>query len=576
MQKTHKNTPIKSSISTPKPSNKAFWLLGLSLFVTALVYAKVIDFTFLTTWDDFDYITDNPDIQTLNFVNLGKLFSGFYAGNYQPLTMFIYALEYYIGNGSPAIFHALNIVIHLVNSYLVFVLIRKLAPQNSTVALITAAFFAIHPMHIESVAWISELKDVLYAFFFLLGLIFYANYLKIKENKILIYTFIFFGLSCMSKSAAVVFPLVVLLFDYYLGRKFTWRVLFEKLPFFIISIVFGVVAMYSQKGSIRELAPAMTFFEHISVISFSFCAYIYKTFIPLGLSAFYLYPSEIGQTTLPVIYYLSIPFLFGLLILVWVFRRRNKNLSFGFLFFLINIILVLQFIPVGGAAMADRYHYIPSISLFFVAAKGISNLLATNNQYNKWIVGVIIILFFTFALLSNSRTKVWINDQTLFTDVIEKYPDCYVAYGIRGLCKNVAGDYQGAISDESNAIELNPHYLKAYNLRASVKYAISDFKGALVDYEYVLKNGPKDIDGYSNCGALKSALNDYKGALADFDKAISLNPRLSDSYFKRAIVFYNMENYLAALKDLNKAIELKPDFLDAIQTKNEILGIITK
>ncbi|MEI6555712.1 MAG: hypothetical protein WCL70_09000 [Paludibacter sp.] len=559
-------------------TDKQWWLLGVALIVTVLVYAKVIGYNFLYTWDDFDYITDNPDVQSLNFENLGKYFSEFYAGNYQPLTLLLYSIEYLFGNGSAAVFHGVNIFIHIINSYLVFKLIRKLSPQNNFVALFTAAFFAIHPMHIESVAWISEFKDVLYSFFFLRGLILYMNFLQMKEVKMLVSIFIFFLLSCLSKSAAVVFPLVLILFDYYTGRKFTLRVIVEKIPFLIISLIFGVVAMYSQKGAIKELAPVMTIVEQISVISFSFCSYILKIFVPLSLSAYYLYPSEIGHSALPIWYYLSIPLVIGLFIGVGYSIRRNKHLIFGFLFFLINIILVLQIIPVGGASMADRYSYIPSIGLLFVAGIGISHLLTLPKlkQYSKSVVSMIVILFFAFALLANNRTTVWANDEILFTDVIEKYPDCYVAYSIRGLCKNLAGDYQGAISDETKAIELNPQYLKAYNLRAGVKYATGDFKGALTDYEFVLKNGTKDVDGYSNCGALKSALSDFQGALADFNIAISLNPTLADSYFKRSIVYYNMENYPAALNDLNKAIELKPDFKDAIQSRNEIMALLNK
>lgn len=567
-----------SKIVEDKITDKNSWWLGLALIITVLVYAKVVGFDFLTSWDDFDYITDNADVQVLNLENIGKYFTKFYAGNYQPLTLLLYAVQYFFGNGSAAVFHAVNISIHIVNSYLVFVLIRKLLPHNNFVALITAVFFAIHPMHVESVAWISEFKDVLYSFFFLTALILYVNFLRLKQTKLLYSIFLLFILSCLSKSAAVVFPVVLILLDYYTERKITIQVLLEKTPFFLISLIFGIVAFYSQKGAIRELAPVMTFAEHITVISYSFCSYIFKIILPFNLSAYYLYPSEIGHAALPVYYYISIPLVAGLFIGIIYSIRRNKYLIFGFLFFLINIILVLQIIPVGGAAMADRYSYIPSIGVFFVIAMAISNLLSSDKfkHYRKWILSMVGIVFFTFAILAHKRTYVWVNDETLFTDVIDKNPDCYVAYSIRGLCKNVAGDYQGAISDESKAIELNPQYLKAYNMRAAVRYAISDFRGALLDYEYVLKNGPKDVDAYSNCGALKSALNDYKGALADFDTAISLNPELADSYYKRAIVFYNMENYSAALNDLNKAIQLKPDFQDAIQTRNEILSIINK
>ena len=187
------NTKQNNIIKKEQNNNKLiFFLLAGALFTTLVVYFKVFNFQFINSWDDTQYIIENQYIQSFSLNHLIKLCTGFFVSNYQPITMLSYAVEYIVGNGSPLVFHGLNIAIHLINSYLVFSLIRNISSRNSVVALITAAFFAIHPMHIESVAWVSELKDVLYSFFFLLGLIHYCRFIAEKQTKFLIYTFLFF------------------------------------------------------------------------------------------------------------------------------------------------------------------------------------------------------------------------------------------------------------------------------------------------------------------------------------------------------------------------------------------------
>ncbi|MEI6556418.1 MAG: hypothetical protein WCL70_12580 [Paludibacter sp.] len=160
--------------------NKYIWIsFGILYFITILIYRRVAGYGLLLGWDDMDYVTKNTDIQSLNWTSVKNIFSGFYEGNYQPLTILFYAIQYWAGNGSSVVFHSTNILFHLLNTFLVYVFIRKLSPKNSIVAFITAALFAVHPMHVESVAWVSEFKDVLYAFFFLLGLV---EYLKFVDS----------------------------------------------------------------------------------------------------------------------------------------------------------------------------------------------------------------------------------------------------------------------------------------------------------------------------------------------------------------------------------------------------------
>ena len=573
------NNNSKNIITIKKEQNDnmlIFLLLAGVLLTTLAVNFKVFNFPFMLSWDDTEYIIENQYIHSFSPENLIKLCTGFFVANYQPVTMLLYSLAYFVGNGTPDIFHGLNIIFHLINSYLVFVLICKISPKNSVVGLITAAFFAIHPMHIESVAWVSELKDVLYSFFFLLGLIQYCRFIVNKQLKLLVYAFLFFALSCLSKSAAVIFPLIMLLLDYYFSREFNLKTLIEKIPFFVLSLVIGLVAVQSQQGSIQEMAPAMTTLEHISIVSFSFLSYLFKLIVPVHLAAVYPYPTEIGHSLLPFYYYLSIPVVLGLFLFVWYSQRWGRVFIFGFLFFVFSILLVLQLVPVGAATMADRYSYIPYIGLIFIFAKGFEHILLSPKliAYKKPAIFILVLFFAGFTVIANERTKDWEDNNTLFTDNIEKYPDCSTAYFNRASAKDDNNDFQGALLDYNKVIELQSNHLRSYTNRGVVMCRLADYKRGLSDFNYVIKHTNNDIKAYYNRGLLFNTINRFAEAIPDFDKAILLKPDYAEAYNNRAVAYFNLKKYESALNDWNKAIELNSNFTMAIQNRNVVLSIL--
>ena len=335
----------------------------------------------------------------------------------------------------------------------------------------------------------------------------------------------------------------MLLLDYYLDRSFRVKTLLEKIPFFLLSLVIGIIAIYSQKGSIQEMAPATTLVEHISITSFSFLSYITKLFVPIHLSAIYPYPTEVGHSLLPFYYYLSIPLMLGLFVFVWYSRRWGKTVIFGFL---------------------------------FILAKGFEQFLLNPKliTYKKQAIFVLISFFTGFALIANERTKVWESNNTLFTDNIEKYPDCSTAYFNRASGKNDINDFQGAIIDYNKVIEIQPNYLCAYTNRGVLKCKINDYAGAMSDFNYVIKYSNNDTNAFYNRGLLFSALKKYAEAIPDYDKAIQLNPEYAEVYNNRAIAFYNLRKYEMALTDLNKAIEINPNLTIAINNRNIVLAIL--
>jgi len=514
--KVQKNTQGKPAKKIPvkrtenKTVSKLIWIVLAGIFITTfIIYLKAIGNNLLMYWDDHLYITNNDHIKELNWMTLKLIFSNFYVCHYQPLTMLLYAFEYKIGNGHAGIFHFVNILIHLCNTYLVFAFISKISPKNIWVALITAAFFAVHPMHVESVAWVAERKDVLYAFFFLFSLIMYTKYLTSESYKHLALAGVLFVLSCLSKSAAVVLPLVLLLLDYYTGRRIDRKLVIEKIPFFAVSLIFGLLAVYSQKSSgiIENWAPDTSFIERLSIVAYSFSSYIFKAVVPIQLSAVYPYPAGIGST-LPFIYYFSVLFAGIVLFMVWFSKRWGKEVIFGFLFFIITIIMVMQFIPVGMVTMADRYTYIPYIGIFFILGKLYERISThLNPQHNKYVLIIILIFFIVFSAVAYQGVKKWESDETLFSDVIEKYPNCTIAYLNRGAFYNA--------------------YYAKYVYADDKALSDSYFRKAVSDFENVLKCEPIEKikwRAYYNLGCTLGDLGDYEGSVKNFDKSIALNP----------------------------------------------------
>lgn len=564
----------KDSVVQPKffISNKQAWcvLAGICL-TTFVIYFNALSFDFLHVWDDHAYITENEAIRGLQWQNIKLFFTEFYAANYHPLTVFSYAIEYKFVGEKAWLYHFDNIVLHIFNTILVFIFIRKISPETQIVALITAAFFAVHPMHVESVAWVAERKDVLYTFFFLLSLIFYVDYIKANKVHFVFLSGVFFLLSCLSKPAAVVLPLVLFLLDYYLGRKFEWKVVAEKMLFLAISLMFGMIAFRSQEVAM-PINQYSYFFNRVLLASDSFIAYIVKAIVPANLSAFYPYPKEF-TATLPISYYLSL-FLVGVIIfLVWYSLRLGKAVVFGFFFFAITIVLVLQIIAVGNASMADRYTYVPYIGLFFIIGKAVADKIQNRNVI--LIIGLIL-FYSAFSVAAFERVKYWKDGEVLFSDVIEKYPDCSTAYNNRGnhyillaqrsipfnqnylrlaladfhrgnisnseihrykgIEKELLNDYSGALDEFNKANQLSPENAKVYYNRGNVRRILGDNTGAMDDYTKAIELFPQYLDAYNNRSLLRCVVKDYNGALADFDKVIEMSPNDTLAIKNRAAV----------------------------------------
>src|SRR5260221_4849122 len=507
-------TTRQKKIIPYKKTSTLLWIIPFILLITLLVYIPSFKGAFV--WDDNNYIQNNPLITS---IDLKVLFSNYVMGNYHPLTMLGYAIEYQFFGLNATGYHVINLLLHLVNVLLVFYTVFYLS-NKTIVALIASLLFGIHPMHVESVAWTSELKDLLYSFFFLASYIFYLKYVKEQNKNFYSFSLLLFLCSLLSKGMAVSLPVVLLLTDYFKGRKITRQTIIEKLPFFLLAIIFGIVAVLAQKSSssIQEIT-SFTFFQRIVFASYGFITYLFKLVLPFNLSAFYPYPIKTGES-LPAYYYFF-PLLLLILVVLAIYSFRfSKKIFYSIGFFTATVFLVLQLLPVGDAVMADRYSYIPSIGLFYLAGEGFYWLWNRNSKMFSVILATAFTIFFSIG--TYARCRVSENGLSLWSDVIDKHPKVAVAYNNRGGTLLNEKKYEEAISDFSKAIELRPDFYDAYNNRGILLADMQRNEEALKDYNKAIEFGPNHAQVYSNRGLLLMKFNKYKEALADFNKAIEL------------------------------------------------------
>ena len=609
-----------------RKENEQIWIwVGLIILATAIAYSNSFENGFVA-WDDDAHVYENQVIRNIDGTAIRAFFTKYYVGMYAPVTMISYAVDYKIGRLDPAAYHRTNFILHLLNVALVFYFLYRLTGQK-IIAAISALFFGIHPLHVESVAWVSARKDMLYAFFYLGGLIAWTGYRDTKNPRACYFlTIVLFLLSLLSKSAAVTFPMILILIDYYItavrkgqpySQDYTWKAAMKfhmnTIPFFLMSMAFGILSLFSQRviGTDVDYVTGYTVLDRVFLGAYAFTFYLVESVVPRGLSALHTMPMK-PEGMLPVAYYLSIivPIIFAVL-LIKLFRRGTgpwKDVLFGMLFFFFTVALIL-FIPVGQAVVAERYTYLPYIGLFMVIGACYLRLggMWDSPAPRAWRFGLTTIVIATAVLFSGitfARNRVWKDSMTLFTDVIEKNPDAasaynnrgnfrmeqkdlkgagedfdkaialnyFDAYTNRGILRNEFGDYQNALEDFNQAAALpkTDHAKVLYN-RGIVRLNMGDFSGAEDDFSGAIRINPQYADAWNSRGILRNKFGDYQNALEDFNRAAAL-PKTDPSkvLYNRGTVRLNMGNFSGAEDDFSGAIRINPQYADAWNSRGVV------
>ncbi|MDQ1264995.1 MAG: protein O-mannosyl-transferase, partial [Bacteroidota bacterium] len=408
-----------------------FILAGIIAAVTFLLFLPALQNGFV--YDDEIYAVNNPLLADLSFSGIKNIFSQYYFGNYHPLTILSLAIDYNIFGTGAAGFHFTNIFLHSIAVFFVFIFVYKLS-SSAPASIVAALLFGISPLHVESAAWISSRKDLLYGLFFVLSLIFYLKYKfpsfeKVEKNispfeKVeknispfekgglrgisqnsnkeqnssnnnlffYIISLIFFIFSCLSKAMGVMLPVILILIDILQNKKLSIKLLIDKIPFFVVSLVLGLIAIDAQSalGGIKE-SPAAPIFDKIILWLYGIFFYIYKMAIPTGMSANYSAPIEQGGGLQPIAYIGAFVIILSIFLIIYYYKK-TKIPAFSFLFYFFCILPVLQILPIGNAFTADRFSYLSSIGIIYAAGTGFAFLFKFKKIQSAATITVLIIL----------------------------------------------------------------------------------------------------------------------------------------------------------------------------------------
>jgi hypothetical protein len=553
-----------------------YYVAGLVFFVTFILYLNSLKNEFIG-WDDDLYVYENPFIRSFGTDFFRRAFFDFHASNWHPLTWISHALDYAVWGLNPLGHHLTNNILHALNTFVVVLLVVRLAgvvrigdkpplpllnqggellsesspPIIGGVAegrggkrvdehaiLIAAAttglLFGLHPLHVESVAWVSERKDLLCALFFMLSVMAYMSYVSYKTYKAYILTLVFFILALLSKPMAVTLPMVLLILDWYpLGRipsfKSARAVFVEKVPFIVLSLVSSVLTVFAQEtGGAISPVDAFPLSTRVLVGLKSLIAYLWKMIWPLNLVPFYPYPKD--ASLLSIEYFSAIVLVLGITIICIVTAKKQKLWLSAWGYYVVTLIPVLGIVQVGLQSMADRYAYLPSLGPFLLAGlmggwvwARIQGLVKGGLIARILALAVSALLVVSLSYITFTQIGIWRNSIVFWSYVIEKEPErAPFAYYNRGLINEGMNQLDKAISDYGKAIAINPSYSRAYNNRGIVFNRMGQPEKAMEDFNKAIASDASNAQSFINRGLLYLKINKVGLAVSDFKQACVL------------------------------------------------------
>jgi protein O-mannosyl-transferase len=579
-----------------KPSNGASpWLvIILVLVATAITFSTSLGNKFVN-WDDDVNIVENENTSKLDFEHVKAIFTSDVIGNYNPLPILTLAIErHFVGLEGTWLYHWTNLFLHLFCVFFVFKIVRALG-LNVWAAGFCALLFGIHPMRVESVAWVTERKDVLFAAFYLPAFYIYIKYVKEPENrkKYYAYILVLFALALLSKVQAVALPLSMLAVDYYLRRfdlkdiKSWFKLILEKIPFFLMALAIGVVnvIMLSKNSSIgvTDDVTKFTFIDRLLIGAYSFDIYLMKLFYPYEMSPLYPYPASLDWHFLVA----PLGFFFALAMVILAIIKDNRAVVFAFSFFFLNVVFVLQIVGAGQGFLADRFTYIPYLGLFFGFAYGIDWLFKNNHGAKSIALFISVMFSLVFAYLTFQQNKIWADGKSLWEHVLTIYPDSDMANNNRA---RFIRERQKNSLEERNADfkEAEAGFKKALSIKASPEVYNSLGKTyfdmssgpeytnkALTNYSAALALPLDKLDAkakgeiYINRGAAYGRLSEelqdksyLQRAAEDVKKGSELDPKNDNAFLNGYLISSQLGDHKTAIENIDKYNVLKPGEAD--------------
>ncbi len=587
-----------------KNSHGIWWdngrfVAGLVAVVTLLVYGTALVNGFVN-WDDDFYVLNNPTIRSLNVAFFRWAFTDLSAGFWHPLTWLSYALDYGVWGLKPLGYHLTAIILHGLNSGIVVLLVKRIleastpaSPDTVGISLaagVTGLLFGIHPLHVESVAWVSERKDLLCGLFFLLSCLAYVDYRSpaigageqredgcFWRNKAYLLSLCLFLCALASKTMAVSLPVVLLILDRFLFNRLNSlrqlvHCLWEKLPFIAASFLISLVSISAQR-SIGAM-PMMTnssLVTRVLVACRSFVLYLWKMLVPLDLLPYYPYPQDVKLLSPEYGGYVFI--VLAIAGAVFLFNRSKKAVAPCWMYYSITLLPVLGLVQVGTYAMADRFTYLPSVAPLLLVGLLAAQLWQRGGSpmARRAVLVGFLAVFIILSWLTLKQIGTWKSSIVLWSHVIGREPARIpTAYLNRGVAYGDEKLFDKAIADFTTAISLDSAYVDAYLNRGLAHVAQGDFGAALGDYDGAVAIKPGFADAYVNRGNLFFRLKEYNRALPEYNRAISLQPELGAAYVNRAALHRATGSLDDAIADYGTVLRLNPEYAAAHIFRGEL------
>lgn len=551
--------------------------------ITFLSYMEVSNYGFVD-YDDPDYVSENHYVMKgLSFENIKWAFTASHVGTWQPVTWLSLMLGCQIHGLDPGWHHLTNLFFHIANTLLLFWFIRRITGSSWRSAFI-ATIFAIHPIHVESVAWITERKDVLSAFFFILTLIFYVRYTEKPAIKRYWPVAVCLVLGLMSKPILVVLPPVLLLLDFWpLGRmnigqinqknirlpeiKIS-RLFLEKIPLFILSALSGVVTYIVQKdvGAVSTLSE-IPFNSRLLNAIVSYSKYILKMVWPVNLAVEYPHPIQV-----PVIHAtIAFIFLSGISILAIVSYKKRPYFIVGWFWYLGTLIPVIGLVQIGTFAMADRFAYIPFIGLYILITWGFVDFFENRPQKKSFLITTATIIIVTLFTFCRVQVSYWENTISLFKHAIEVTDNNYKAHSSMGTALTESGKFDKAMEHYNKALNIRPDHQIHFNIGSALTI-MGKTNDAVYHYNQALKKNPIFYKAHNNLGIELCKLGDLQEASKHFSEAIKIKPDFPDPFYNMGIVMTELGQVDEAIRSYQQAIHINADYAEAHNNIGLIFG----
>jgi len=556
--------------------NERWMVAGVCLFlavITFVVYGQTVRHGFVN-YDDELYIADNPAVlDGLSLKGIVWAFTHDVNVNWTPLTTISHMLDCQLYGTNAGWHHLTSVLLHLASAIALFLVLKGMTGALWRSAFV-AALFAVHPLHVESVAWIAERRDVLSGLFFMLTLGAYAGYsCHPRSNRRYLMVVLMLVLALMSKPMAVTLPFVLLLLDYWPLKRFAlpdsgsfpWRLILEKIPLLALSGAVCVATLFAQREAIQTVPVSL----RIGNALISYVAYLGQMIYPAGLAVFYPYPST-GLALWEII--AASTLLLVVTLVAVAFRRRQPWFLIGWLWYLAMLVPVIGLIQSGLRARADRYTYLPQIGLYILLTWTAVELMASRRSRRRVLGGSAVVILAALVLCARVQTSYWRNSEVLWTHTLACTSDNAEAHYNLGNALLQNGNVDEAIEQYRKALQIAPHSADVYNNFGNALIKHGNVDEAMICYREALQINPDYAKAYVNLGGAWLRKGSADEAMVQYQKALQVNPGNTKAHIELGNVLLKKGGGSDAMTHYQKALQTNPDSAEALNNLAWVLA----